>query len=66
MGGRWSFDEYRHVRAPIEVVWDVVSDHRGYSGWTTMQTSVLEQEGRGHPDGVGAIRFLGVGRIGAR
>lgn len=54
------------MAAPIETVWDIISNHRAYSTWTMMSTSRLETEGADHPDGVGAVRFLGVGPIGAR
>jgi uncharacterized protein YndB with AHSA1/START domain len=52
-------DVYRHADAPIETVWAVISDHRGYASWTPMPTSELEVEGSPEPDGVGAIRRLG-------
>jgi uncharacterized protein YndB with AHSA1/START domain len=59
-------DVYRHVQAPIETVWEIVSNHRAYPLWTTLRTARLEREGSDHPDGVGAIRFLGAGPVGAR
>ena len=59
-------DIYRHIDAPIDVVWDLISDHRGYSTWTSLRTARLEIEGDPVPDGVGAVRFLGFGPIGAR
>jgi uncharacterized protein YndB with AHSA1/START domain len=46
------------VNAPIEVVFDVVTDHRGYSGFTPLRSVELEQEGTPPPNGVGAIRVL--------
>jgi uncharacterized protein YndB with AHSA1/START domain len=52
-------DVYRHADAPIETVWAVISDHRGYAGWTMVPTAELEVEGSPEPDGVGAIRRLG-------
>jgi uncharacterized protein YndB with AHSA1/START domain len=63
---RWTIDVYRHVDAPVETVWEIISNHRAYPLWTSMRTARLEQEGSPHPDGIGAIRFLGVGPIGAR
>jgi uncharacterized protein YndB with AHSA1/START domain len=61
-----SIDIYRHIEAPIDVVWSMISDHRGYPTWTSLRTAVLEVEGDPVPDGVGAVRFLGFGPIGAR
>ncbi len=52
--------------APIETVWDIVSNHRAYPSWTPVRSARLDTEGDGHPDGVGAVRFLGVGNLGAR
>ena len=66
MGTPRTIDVYRHARAPVETVWEIVSNHRAYPLWTTLRTARLEREGTGHPDGVGAVRFLGVGPIGAR
>jgi uncharacterized protein YndB with AHSA1/START domain len=66
VGAPWSIDVYRHADAPVESGWEIVSNHRAYPVWTTLRTARLEREGTGHPDGVGAIRFLGVGPIGAR
>jgi uncharacterized protein YndB with AHSA1/START domain len=62
----WTIDVYRHVDAPVETVWEIISNHRAYPLWTTIRTARLEQEGRPHPDGVGVVRFLGVGPVGAR
>ena len=39
-------------------LWDVVSDHAGMVQWLPVGMSLLEVEGRGHRDGVGAIRSL--------
>jgi len=64
--GPYHIELNRHVPDPIETVWEIVSDHRGYSRWTMMSTSRLDTEGSPHPDGVGAVRFLGVGPFGAR
>lgn len=48
----------RLVHAPIEVVFDVLTDHRGYPGFTPLRAVTLEQEGVPAPNGVGAIRAL--------
>lgn len=53
-----SFTLVREVAAPPEVVFDVLTDHRGYADITPMRRSVLEREGEPAPNGVGAIRAL--------
>ena len=51
----------RIIEAPIEVVWDMIADARGFSSWGFMSHSSLEREGTPTPDGVGAVRNLGTG-----
>lgn len=53
-----SFTLFREVKAPPEVVFDVLTDHRRYSEVTPLRKSVLEREGEPAPNGVGAIRVL--------
>lgn len=53
-----SFTYERQVNAPPEVVFDVLTDHRGYAGITRLRGSELEREGDPAPNGVGAIRVL--------
>src|ERR1700761_7518598 len=53
-----SFTLERRVNAPPEVVFDVLTDHRGYSKITPMRRVELEREGDPAPNGVGAIRVL--------
>jgi uncharacterized protein YndB with AHSA1/START domain len=53
-----SFTLVREVKAPPEVVFDVLTDHRRYAEITPMRRSVLEREGEPAPNGVGAIRVL--------
>jgi uncharacterized protein YndB with AHSA1/START domain len=53
-----SFTFVREVNAPPGVVFDVLTDHRGYAEITPMRGSELEREGEPAPDGVGAIRVL--------
>ncbi len=55
----------RFIDAPPDVVFDVVSDHAGYVSWTPVRTGRLLTEGTPDRNGVGARRFLGVGRVGA-
>ena len=53
-----SFTLVREIAAPPEVVFDVLTDHRGYAGLTPLRKSELEREGEPAPNGVGAIRLL--------
>ena len=48
----------RTVKAPIDLAWSVVEDHRGMAGWARLRKSTLEREGTPAPNGVGAIRRL--------
>jgi uncharacterized protein YndB with AHSA1/START domain len=53
-----SFTMERRVAAPPEVVFDVLTDHRGYADITPVRSVELEREGDPAPNGVGAIRVL--------
>jgi len=53
-----SFTLRASVAAPIEVVFDVLTDHRGYANFTRFRSSTLEHEGEPPPNGVGAIRVF--------
>ncbi|HWM63856.1 MAG TPA: SRPBCC family protein [Solirubrobacterales bacterium] len=53
-----SFTLVREIAAPPEVVFDVLTDHRGYSDLTPVRRVELEREGEPAPNGVGAIRVL--------
>lgn len=53
-----SFTLVREIDAPPEVVFDVLTDHRGYADITPMRSVELEREGEPAPNGVGAIRVL--------
>lgn len=45
--------------APVEIVFDVLADHRGYAKITPpLRSSTLEREGSPDPNGVGAVRVL--------
>jgi hypothetical protein len=55
------FHVVRISRAPLEAVWDVVSDHAGWSTWTSLPRSVVQRPGTDHPDGVGAVRAFPAG-----
>jgi uncharacterized protein YndB with AHSA1/START domain len=53
-----SFTLQRDVAAPPEVVFGVLTDHRGYAEITPVRRVELEREGEPAPNGVGAIRVL--------
>jgi uncharacterized protein YndB with AHSA1/START domain len=49
---------HRRAAAPIDTVWEVLSDHRGMPGWSPLRSADLERQGDPAPNGVGAIRVL--------
>ncbi len=53
-----TFTLRRSIAAPTELVFDVLTDHRGYARLTPLRSSTLEREGDPAPNGVGAIRVL--------
>lgn len=53
-----SFTLVREVAASPEIVFDLLTDHRGYSKLTPLRKTELEREGEPAPNGVGAIRVL--------
>jgi uncharacterized protein YndB with AHSA1/START domain len=53
-----SFTLQSTIAAPIELVFDVLTDHRGYAKLTPLRSSTLEREGEPAPNGVGAVRVL--------
>ena len=53
-----SFTFTREIAAPVETVFEVLTDHRGYADLTPLRKSELEREGEPAPNGVGAIRKL--------
>ncbi len=55
-----SFTLVRKVKAPPEVVFDVLTDHRRYAEITRLRKLTLECEGDPAPNGVGAVRVLRV------
>jgi hypothetical protein len=46
------------VGAPIDTVFEVLTDHRGYAAMTPLRSSTLEREGDPPPNGIGAVRRL--------
>ncbi|HEY8083404.1 MAG TPA: SRPBCC family protein [Solirubrobacterales bacterium] len=53
-----SFTFTREIAAPVETVFEVLTDHRRYADLTALRKSELEREGEPAPNGVGAIRKL--------
>lgn len=53
-----SFTLEREIQAPPEVVFDVLTDHRGYAEISPLRGAELEREGDPAPNGVGAIRVV--------
>jgi uncharacterized protein YndB with AHSA1/START domain len=53
-----SFTYRRHIAAPPQTVFDVLTEHERYAAITPMRKSVLERQGEPAPNGVGAIRVL--------
>jgi uncharacterized protein YndB with AHSA1/START domain len=53
-----SFTLERRVAAPPDVVFDILTDHRGYADITPLRRAELEREGEPAPNGTGAIRVL--------
>jgi len=50
----------KRSRAPIETVFDRLSDHRAYAQMTALRSSTLDREGTPAPNGAGAIRRFSV------
>lgn len=48
----------RHVRAPAQRVFAVVSDHERMPEWFPAREVVRRRPGSPHPDGVGAVRVV--------
>ena len=44
------------VAAPIETVWDTLSNHAGMSSWAPGVTVTVEKPGTPDPNGVGTVR----------
>lgn len=61
-----SWEIVEHSSAPVESVWALLSDARGWSRWARFSHSRLEREGNPPPDGVGALRVFGTGPFNSR
>lgn len=53
----------RRFAAPPQAVWDVYTDHAGWSEWSGFQRSWLEVEGTPDRNGTGAVRAFGNGPV---
>ncbi|WP_130293229.1 SRPBCC family protein [Pseudonocardia sediminis] len=54
----------RTVDAPIDRVWAVLADHEGMSSWAPGLKVELTRPGTTEPNGVGAVRRVGIGSPG--
>jgi uncharacterized protein YndB with AHSA1/START domain len=63
-----SYEVVGHSAAPVEKVFEVLADGAGWSRWAgpMVVKSWWEREGTPPPGGVGAIRALGMKRVGSR
>ena len=48
------------VAAPIDTVWNALSDHAGISRWAPGLSVTMDKVGEGDPNGVGAVRRIAV------
>jgi Polyketide cyclase / dehydrase and lipid transport len=48
--------------APVERVWELLADARGWPAWAPFDAAELEREGTPPPGGVGAIRRFTLGK----
>jgi uncharacterized protein YndB with AHSA1/START domain len=51
------------IQAPIEQVFDLLTDHANYKQFRGIRDSELLREGEPAPNGVGALRRVDVGRL---
>jgi uncharacterized protein YndB with AHSA1/START domain len=51
----------RHIKAPIEKVFDLLSDHANYKDFPGVKDSELVKKGKPHKNGVGAVREIDAG-----
>ncbi|KAA0236092.1 MAG: hypothetical protein JJLCMIEE_00760 [Acidimicrobiales bacterium] len=58
-----AFESIQHSTAPVETVWEVLSDHEGMPSWARVKSVELEQQGSPDANGVGAVRVLRSGPI---
>jgi uncharacterized protein YndB with AHSA1/START domain len=58
-----SFELERRFEAPVDIVWDVLTDHRAYQDWGAAKSVTLDAEGSPDVNGVGAVRRIAEGPI---
>ena len=56
----------RPTTAPIDVLWGVLTDHRGYTRWGAAERVTLEVEGSPDVNGTGAVRRIEQGPVRVR
>jgi uncharacterized protein YndB with AHSA1/START domain len=61
-----TFRSVTKIRAPQQVVWDVMTDHVLYEQWTSARRVELERRGDVHPHGAGAVRVFHTGPLKVR
>ena len=52
------FEIHRDIDAPVDRVWEVISDHEGMPRWTALERATLVRPGEGDRNGLGAVRRL--------
>jgi uncharacterized protein YndB with AHSA1/START domain len=53
-----TFTLEKTIAAPPSTVFEVLTDHRGYSAISPIRSSTIEREGDPAPNGIGAIRVM--------
>lgn len=53
----------RTIKAPIEKVFDMISDHANYKDFPGVKDSELVKKGKPHKNGVGAVREIDTGAV---
>lgn len=56
-----TFSSTTRIAAPIDVVFDVMTDHVRYARWGTSKRVTMDREGTPAPNGLGAIRCFHAG-----
>ena len=51
-------EDSQQIDRPSDLVWGIVSNHRGMPQWSPARRVVMDAEGAHHPDGLGAIRRI--------
>ena len=64
-GGRFRYQIVVHCDAPRAEVWSLVAEAERWKEWSFLTRTFLLRQGQPVPDGVGALRRLGVGPFGS-